>query len=245
MTENNITYNYKNKTVLVCGGSRGIGAGVVDAFIESGAKVFYCSRNPINSSNSDKAIHIKSDLKNELEIKKIFEIMKDNGGVDILINSAAINFTKKIEEINLEEWDKVLDLNLRSVFHICKLAFEQMKKNKNGKIVNISSIAGRHRSIVSGVHYVASKSGLIGLTKQLAYEAARYNINVNAVCPSQTLTEMLSNSMNSKELKELSRNIPIKRVAQISDQVGPILFLCSKEASYITGTFIDVNGGQI
>ena len=86
-----------------------------------------------------------------------------------------------------------------------------MKKNKNGKIVNISSIAGRHRSIVSGVHYVASKSGLIGLTKQLAYEAARYNINVNAVCPSQTLTEMLSNSMNSKELKELSRNIPIKK----------------------------------
>ena len=87
------------------------------------------------------------------------------------------------------------------------------------------------------------QSRLIGLTKQLAYEAARYNINVNAVCPSQTLTEMLSNSMNSKELKELSRNIPIKGVAQIGDQVGPILFLCSK-ASYM-GTFIDVNEANI
>ena len=117
--------------------------------------------------------------------------------------------------------------------------------NDYGKIVNVSSIAGRHRSPVSGVHYVSSKAGIIGLTKQLAFEVARRNININCVCPSQTLTDMLKSSMDKKTLKEFAQTIPLNRLATVNEQVNPILFLCSKEASYITGAVIDINGGQI
>ena len=136
-------------------------------------------------------------------------------------------------------------MNLRASFIICQQASIRMKKQKHGKIVNISSIAGRHRSLVSGVHYVSTKAGIIGLTKQFAYELGPSNVNVNVVCPSQTMSDMLSDSMTSKEIKNLSSNIPLRRIATIDEQVGPILFLCSDLSSYMTGAVIDVNGGQI
>ena len=120
-----------------------------------------------------------------------------------------------------------------------------MKKQKYGRIVNVSSIAGRHRSLVSGIHYVSTKAGLIGLTRQLAYELGQYNVNVNVVCPSQTMSDMLSESMSNNEIAALAENIPLRRIATINEQVGPILFLCSDLSAYMTGAVIDVNGGQI
>ena len=116
---------------------------------------------------------------------------------------------------------------------------------RGSKIVNVSSIAGRHRSLVSGVHYVSSKAGIIGLTRQLAYELGSRNININVVCPSQTMTDMLKKSMSEKELKNLSEKIPLKRIASVKEQVYPVMFLCSEETSYITGAVLDINGGQI
>ena len=157
--------------------------------------------------------------------------------------SININYTKKIEEIDIDEWDKVLDTNLRSFFYITKKVLEIMPDG--GKIVNVSSIAGRNRSVVSGVHYTSSKAGIIGLTKQVAYEVGKRNINVNVVCPSQTRTDMLSESMTEKEIQELGKSIPLGRIAKIEEVVDSILFLCSDEASYITGTALDVNGGQL
>ena len=119
------------------------------------------------------------------------------------------------------------------------------KKMKNGgRIVNVSSIAGRNRSLVSGVHYTSSKAGIIGLTKQIAYEVGNKGINVNCVCPSQTLTDMLKQSMTKEQQKELSDNIPLKRIATVEEQVNPIMFLCSEESSYMTGSVLDINGGQ-
>ena len=120
-----------------------------------------------------------------------------------------------------------------------------MKKNRYGKIVNVSSIAGRHRSLVSGIHYVSSKAGLIGFTRQLAYEVAKYNINVNVVCPSQTKTDMFSQTMTKEKEKKLIKEIPLNRIADVYEQVAPIMFLCSDESSYMTGAILDVNGGQI
>tara|TARA_R100000315_G_C5226006_1_gene137063 strand:- start:1001 stop:1363 length:363 start_codon:yes stop_codon:yes gene_type:complete len=120
-----------------------------------------------------------------------------------------------------------------------------MKKHGYGRIVNVSSIAGRNKSIVSGVHYTSSKAGIIGLTKQLAHEVAKDDILVNAVCPSQTMTEMLRDSMDEEQIKELSKKIPIQRIASVDEQSLPILFLCSSAASYISGTTLDINGGQL
>ena len=185
------------------------------------------------------------DLNNEKEIIDLFDKLDDIGGMDIVINAAAINFCNIFDEISIDEWDDVLRVNLRASFILCQQAGIRMKKKKYGKIVNISSIAGRHRSLVSGVHYVSSKAGVIGLSRQLAYELGPFNVNVNVVCPSQTLTDMLEESMTESELKALADAIPLKRIASVTDQVDPILFLCSESSSYITGAVIDINGGQL
>ncbi len=245
MTLNNLSFDFNDSCVLVAGGSRGIGKGVVDAFQNAGATVLSASRNPTGKSEKNGVLHLTVDLTNENQIKSMFIKLKKFPPIDVLVTAAAINYTKRIDDISMDEWNLVLQTNLTAAFYLCKMVVPQMKKRRMGKIVNISSIAGRHRSPVSGVHYVSSKSGLIGLTKQLAFEVAKYNINVNAVCPSQTMTSMLEQSMSKDEIKELESDIPLNRIATIEDQVWPIMFLCSDAATYITGACIDVNGGQI
>jgi NAD(P)-dependent dehydrogenase (short-subunit alcohol dehydrogenase family) len=120
-----------------------------------------------------------------------------------------------------------------------------MKEKGSGRIVNISSIAGKNKSLVSGVHYTASKYGVIGLTRQLSKEVAKYDILVNCICPSQTKTEMLDASMSTDQLFELEKGIPLGRIANTREQAIPVLFLCSEGASYITGAAMDINGGQL
>ena len=157
---------------------------------------------------------------------------------------AGTNLCEPIEYIDSVEWDRVMNTNLKSFFLICQHAISIMRLRKQGRIINVSSIAGRHKSIVSGVHYTASKYGIIGLTKQLAQEVSKDNILVNCVCPSQTMTEMLAESMTDSEINSLKSKIPVRRIASVTEQALPILFLCSSAASYISGATIDVNGGQ-
>jgi len=217
----------KNKIIVVVGGSKGIGKGIVDTFNNLGAVVHSLSRD-------------NCDITNKKDIDNIFNNLNK---VDILINNAAINYCKPIEKISLNEWNNVIDTNLTSYFYIIKKCLPLMKKGS--KIVNVSSIAGRSKSLVSGVHYTSSKAGLIGLTRQLAQELGPKGININCVCPSQTLTPMLKRSMTDKQLSDLESKIPLRRVAQVSEVVKPILFLCSEDASYIHGTCLDINGGQL
>ena len=236
--------DFNNKNVLVFGGSKGIGFGVVKTLAQLGATVFYAARTEKFYKHAN--VHfIKTDVRDHKQIEQVFKQHFSKRSLDILINATGINFAKQHNEISMEEWQEVLNVNLSSYFLACKLALEIMKPNRKGKIVNVSSIAGRHRSVISGCHYVASKAGIIGLTKQLSYETAKYNINVNVVCPSQTQTEMLANTMTAKQIAALEKNIPIGRIATVDEQVGPIVFLCSDLASYITGACLDVNGGQI
>jgi NAD(P)-dependent dehydrogenase (short-subunit alcohol dehydrogenase family) len=217
----------KNKIVIVVGGSKGIGLGVAEEFRKRGAQVYSISKSNCDISSIE-------------DIDKYFNQIKK---IDILINNAAINYCKTIENISINEWRKVVDTNLTSYFYIIKKCIPLMKKGS--KIVNISSIAGRSKSLVSGVHYTSSKAGIIGLTRQLAQELGPKGININCICPSQTLTPMLKSSMTKKQLNNLEKNIPLRRIAQVSEIVKPILFLCSDDASYIHGVCLDVNGGQL
>ncbi|MDC3032183.1 SDR family oxidoreductase [Bacteroidota bacterium] len=220
--------DFSNKVALVVGSSRGIGKGVLETFSKLGASVHAISRtNGI-------------DITDKNSVDKFFESITN---IDFLINVAGINFCKKIEDIELDEWDAVLDTNLRSFYYLIKKSIPLMKAGS--KIVNVSSIAGRNKSIVSGVHYTSSKAGIIGLTRQLANELGPRGINVNCTCPSQTLTPMLSQSMTELELNQLTEKIPLRRLATVSDQVGPIVFLCSELSNYMTGSIIDINGGQL
>lgn len=238
-----INFDFTDKRILVVGGSRGIGKGVVENLILLGAEVFYAARHPFLEEKNAKFIEV--DLNYESQIINMFLEMDKGGAIDAVVNTAAINYCKKFDEISSDEWDKVERVNLRAAFILCKHASIRMKRQKHGRIINVSSIAGRHRSLVSGVHYVSTKAGLIGLTKQLAYELGPYNVNVNVVCPSQTMSDMLKESMSDNEIKVLAGNIPLQRISTIDEQVGPILFLCSELSSYMTGAVIDVNGGQI
>ncbi len=241
--QKNIKFNFSGKIILIIGGSKGIGKELVNQYLKSKAKVYYVSRSKLPRKKN--LIHIYSDLSKQNELSILEQNIKSLKKIDILINCAAINFAKKFDKISYIEWNNVMSLNIGSIFFITKIVLLKMRMQKSGSIVNVSSIAGRHRSIVSGVHYVSSKSGLIGLTKQLAFENSDYNIRVNVVCPSQTLTEMLKKTMNQKEVRQLSKNIPLKRIANVQEQVWPIMFISSDAASYITGSVIDVNGGII
>ena len=236
---NDIAFNFNNKVVLVFGGSKGIGKEVCRQFAEAGAIVYNASRTP---SNLDSVTDLKCDL---LKIEDIENIFSNFDSVDFVINVAGTNLCEPIEYIDVAEWDRVMNINLRSFFAICRQAVMLMKKQNYGRIVNVSSIAGRNKSIVSGVHYTSSKYGIIGLTKQLAHEVSQNNILVNCVCPSQTMTEMLEESMSKQAIIQLEQKIPIKRIASTTEQAAPILFLCSSAASYITGAAIDINGGQL
>lgn len=236
-------FDFSGRRALVVGGSAGIGRELVKAFVATGAEVVYTARNPMEESSGAK--YVRADIHNERDILDVYQEVDRGGDLHIVVNVAAINHCKQIEQIGVAEWDDVLDVNLRSVFIVCREAARRMKVLRSGKIVNVSSIAGRHHSPVSGVHYVSSKSGIIGLTKQLAFELGEYDVNVNVVCPSQTMTDMLKESMTPEQIDDLCKNIPKGRVATMQEQIGPILFLCSDLASYITGAAIDVNGGQV
>lgn len=238
-----VRFDFKGKRALVVGGSRGIGKALVQALLGSGADVVYAARAPM--AGRTRATFVDADVRDEGAVKRLFSAVDKRGGLDFAINMAGINHTKTIDRIAAAEWDDVLAVNLRAAFLVCREAAGRMKAKSRGSIVNVSSIAGRHRSPVSGVHYVSSKAGLIGLTRQLAFELGPFGVNVNAVCPSQTMTDMLKESMTAAERKALAANIPLRRIASVAEQVGPILFLCSDAAAYITGAVIDVNGGQI
>ena len=235
----------KNKNVIIVGGSRGIGEGLVLKFINLDANVYYFSRNRSkNKFVRDNSMHINVDLKSIKNIMEGFKIYDENNSkLDFLINVAGINYCKNHQEISLDEFDEVLNVNLRSFFVTCKEAIKRM--NSGSKIINVSSIAGRNKSIVSGVHYTSSKAAIIGLTRQLAHEIGSKGININCVCPSQTVTDMLKESMSEKEMEKLANNIPLKRLATIEEIVDPIIFLCSDESSYIHGACLDINGGQL
>ncbi len=236
---NDVTFSYLGRTVLVFGGSKGIGKEVCRQFASAGAVVYNASRT---AANLHLVRDLKCDLSNIEDIKFIFSKFED---IDFVINVAGTNLCEPIENIEVTEWDRVMDINLKSFFVICKEAVNLMKRQNYGRIVNVSSIAGRNKSIVSGVHYTSSKYGIIGLTKQLANEVSKHNILVNCVCPSQTMTEMLKESMSEEAIAELEAKIPVRRIATTTEQALPILFLCSSAASYISGATIDINGGQL
>ncbi len=239
-----VAFDFSGLRALVVGGSRGIGRGVVQGLVAAGAEVAYAARAPAEPP-VDGAVHVRVELRDAASIAAAFEQVAPDGRLDICVNAAAVNHAHGFEDITAEEWDEVLAIDLRAAFLVASEAGRRMKARGCGRIVNISSIAGRHRSPVSGVHYVSAKAGMIGLTRQMAFELAPFGVTVNAHCPSQTRTRMLESTMSEDQQADLVSAIPVGRLAEIIDQVGPVLFLCSDASRYMTGSVIDVNGGQL
>ena len=232
-------FDFTGKSVLVLGGSKGIGHEVCRQFTNSGALVTSIARS---ECLIESVSNITCDISDNRMLTEALATIND---IDILVNVAGTNLCESIFYIDDIEWDRVLDTNLKSFYTSIKHAASLMKPKKKGKIVNVSSIAGRSKSIVSGVHYTASKYGIIGLTKQVAQELGPFGINVNCTCPSQTMTDMLVSSMSKQQIVELESKIPVRKISTAIEQALPILFLCTDSASYIHGAAIDINGGQL
>ncbi len=242
------------KSVLITGGSNGIGEACVRLFAKAHAQVAFTFNTDSHSSErlvnelsrETKIKPYKVDLMDFKQIDDLAEkVFSDFGKVDVLVNNAGCWKYGKADEMSLKEWEETIRMNLTAVFLLTKLVIPSMKKNHFGRIINIASTAGQ-RGEPFHSHYAASKGGIISFTKSLASELGEFNITVNSVAPGWVETGMTKDVFSNQEYKEKVRQeIPLKRIALPEDIAGPVLFLASDLARHINGEILNVNGGSV
>ena len=234
-----------SKIVLVTGASRGIGLEAAKHFSKEGYKVIGTSRGDFNLGEligDDSAISVQLDLMSKESIKNLFADLKSEDLLpSVLVNNAGITKDQLFLRMKDEDWDDVIETNLNGLFRVTKAFIKPMVKNKFGRIINISSVAGLMGN--SGqVNYSSSKSAMVGFSRSLAKELGSRNITSNVVAPGFIETDMTT-FLNDDEKVEVSKNIPMKRFGTVQDVAKCIVFLASDEANYITGQTISVDGG--
>jgi len=266
-----IQRDFKDKTALITGGARNIGLAVAKDLASRGASVAVVDvchdleTIPYQLSTNrdlDKAVGELSvfgvkvigrtcDVRNESQVKKtIAQVIEEFGKLDILVNNAGVTSLFSLSELTEKAWDEVLDVCLKGTFFCCKTAIPYMVERKQGKVINISSVAGL-RGLGLSVHYVAAKHGVIGLTKALAMEVADHNINVNAICPGTVESPMLAGLASQIELdkdiyEHFSKGHLIKdRRITPQDIANAVRWLASEESRFLTGTVISIDAGWL
>jgi 3-oxoacyl-[acyl-carrier protein] reductase len=238
------------KVALVTGGAQGIGKAVALLLARNGADIVVSDINLEKAEETAKevqtlgrkALATKVDVATLSDVEKMVEaILAQFGKVDILVNNAGIARDKLILRMTEEDWDAVLNINLKGTFNCTKAVVRHMSKQKSGKIVNIASVVGEMGNAGQG-NYAASKAGVIGFTKTIAREFAQRGINVNAIAPGYIETPM-TDALPDKVKEELKRLIPMDRLGKPEDVAEAVLFLVSESANYITGQVLNVNGG--
>ena len=234
-----------SKIVLVTGASRGIGLEAAKHFSKEGYKVIGSSRGDFNLGEligDESAISVQLDLMSKESIKNLFANLKSEDLLpSVLVNNAGITKDQLFLRMKDEDWDEVIETNLNGLFRVTKAFIKPMVKNKFGRVINISSVAGLMGN--SGqVNYSSSKSAMVGFSRSLAKELGSRNITSNVIAPGFIETDMTT-FLNDDEKVEVSKNIPMKRFGTVEDVAKCILFLASDEASYITGQTISVDGG--
>jgi 2-deoxy-D-gluconate 3-dehydrogenase len=253
--------NLSNKAAIVTGGAKGIGYGIAYRLAEAGAKVLIADIDEAAAQQAAQELvgkglsadALRVDISSEEDVTAMVKTCKDKfGSLDILVNNAGIYPSTPIMQMSKEQFDKVIDVNLRSVFLTTKHAAELMKEQGGGKIINISSIDALHPSMVGLAHYDASKHGVWGFTKNSALELSEYKITVNAIAPGGINTpgaSMASQGISAEQQAALAQafmsKIPLHRMGE-PDDIGKVaLFLASDMSSYMTGSQIVVDGGVL
>ena len=244
----------KDKIAIVTGGGRGIGKAIARKLIEAGAHVsigdidvtlaHQTALELTRASSTCQAIYV--DVCDEQSVASLVNsTLHKWDRVDILVNNAGILFRTRFPDIKLEEWTRTMDVNLTGPFLCTQAVLPHLKKQKSGRIVNMSSSAGRSVSTLGGAHYTASKAGLLGLTRATAKELATWGITVNAICPGLIDTAMARTTTTETELTAYINSFPIRRLG-LPEEIGDlVVFLCSDRAAYITGASFDINGGDL
>ena len=245
---------FKDRVAIITGSGRGIGKEIARRLAAEGASVVISDINfdtaretarEIESSFKVKVSPVHADVKKGGDIHELVEsTMRDFGHIDILVNNAGIMYPTKIENITEQEWDEVLDVNLRGVFFCSQAVSPFMKERRQGGILNIASVAGKIGGVASGAHYSVSKAGVICLTKMFAKVLAPFGITVNAIAPGPVDTAM-SQLFSPQEREDLIKMCPLGRFADTGDIAEAALFLLSNSGKHITGEILDVNGGML
>ena len=243
----------KDKSVIVTGASMGIGKGIAQVFANAGCQVLLVARTLEKAEAAaaeiaeagGRATAIAGDVTSETDMAAVAAAAMDgHGGIDVLCANAGIYPQSKLEDMSSEEWDQVLGTNLKGNFITIKACLPHLKKSDGGRIVLTSSITGPVTGFPGWTHYGASKSGQLGFMRTACMEFAKYGITVNAVLPGNTLTEGLI-ALGEDYLETMAASVPLKRLGTVEDIGNAALFLATKEAGYITGQTIIVDGGQI
>jgi len=242
----------KDRVAIISGGARGIGKKISQTFLKEGASVYIFDVNQEEGARTvgefqqayyGKVIFFKVDITDEKSVEQSIEkIIEAEGRIDILVNNAGITRDNLIIRMSLEDWKKVIDINLTGAFICSKHTVKYMVKNRSGRIINISSIVRVHGNAGQS-NYSSSKAGIIGLTKTLARELAGRNILVNAIAPGYIETEM-TEKLSDKIKEKLMEQIPTGRLGSVDDVAKTALFLASDDSNYITGTVINLDGGM-
>jgi NAD(P)-dependent dehydrogenase (short-subunit alcohol dehydrogenase family) len=246
-----IWYDLEGKVVVITGGSKGIGLELARLLLEQNAKVVICGRkqerldaatSELNSSEN--LLSIQAHIAKEEDVENLFnKTIERFVRLDVLINNVGMNIMGPLVDSDLSAWQKIIDSNLSGTFLCSRKAGKIMRNQNQGKIVNISSIAGRKAALGMGIYGIA-KAGIEMLTKVLASELAQFNIQVNAVAPSIVRTDFSKPLWSNTDIyDQVIRTIPLRRIAEPIDVVHPVLFLCSDASSFITGQTLAVDGG--
>lgn len=233
--------NLSGLTCLVTGGSRGIGAGIAKTLKAQGANVVISGTNEASLKAVAAELGATYVVANLSEKSGVEKLIAEAGDVDVLVNNAGITKDNIFSRISDADWDAVLQVNMKATIELSNAFAMKMMKKRFGRIINITSVVA-HMGNVGQTNYITSKAAVTGFTKGLATEVARRNVTVNCVAPGFIETDM-THAMEEKAVAEMADKIPAKRFGSVDDVANAVAFLASKEAGYITGTTIHVNGG--
>jgi NAD(P)-dependent dehydrogenase (short-subunit alcohol dehydrogenase family) len=246
-----MTPDFAGRVVLITGAARGLGRASAEHFLERGAQVAVNVRTPERAETLSRELNRNShpapgDIRSAPAVRALVaDIVQRFGRLDILVNNAAIASPTRIEQLTEDEWRATIDTNLTAAFLCTQAVVPAMKSQSYGRIINVSSLAGRSVSTLGGAHYTASKAGMLGLTRAAAKELGVYGITVNAVCPGLFDTELTRANATQERLDAVSQNFPIARLGKPEEVADLICFLASESAGYITGASFDINGGSL
>jgi NAD(P)-dependent dehydrogenase (short-subunit alcohol dehydrogenase family) len=249
------TFDFAGQVVVITGGARGIGRGAAEAFGAAGARVYVVDIDDKEGKAAARAIRdrggqaafVDCDATDGPGVRAAFaRILGEAGGLDVLVNCAG-GFWKQLstEDTPEDEWDRIVDLNLKSTFLCSQAAIPTLKRQGSGRIVNIGSIAGVTAFPGTSPPYAAAKAAVHALTRVLAMELGRHGVTANAIAPGTTASERVVAVRGPEQLAAIGNDSALGRIAEVSDIVGCILFLASPEGGYLTGQTISVNGGRV